>query len=180
MANAKMVHCRYPKCSKLHESTELKKEDAVKAGGKNSYYHPDCYHMAQTVNQIKDTFIKEINPMMTGQQIGMLVSTINNIVFGKNVEVDFLKFVVDYFIKYKPGALKYPAGLHYIIQDKDATAAWEKEKARNIREKLKAEIQKSVNKEDKGEISELDLNFGNGSFAYKPQNRTRFSNVLGV
>jgi len=46
----KMVHCRYPKCMKLHESTELSKDDAVQ-GGKNSYYHPDCYHMMQTVNK---------------------------------------------------------------------------------------------------------------------------------
>ena len=63
----KMVHCRYPKCMKLHESTELSKDDAVQ-GGKNSYYHPDCYHMMQTVNKIRDTFIKEIDPTLTGKQ----------------------------------------------------------------------------------------------------------------
>ena len=48
----KMVHCRYPKCSKLHDTTELKESEAVK-GGSRSYYHPDCYHIMQTVTQIR-------------------------------------------------------------------------------------------------------------------------------
>ena len=178
MSKAKLVHCRYPKCSKLHESTELNKDDAIKAGSKNSYYHPDCYHTMQTVSQIRDLFIKEINPLLTGQQIGVLVSTINNIVFAKNVSVDYVKFAVEYFIKYKPGALKYPHGLHYIIQDKDVVAAWRKKEESEIRAKMKADLERIIQKEDKGEV--VELNFPESATTYKQSNKSRFSKILGV
>lgn len=178
---AATVRCRYPKCSKLHESNELLKSEAY-SPGTGRYYHPDCYHTMQTVNEIRDLFYKEINPMMTGQQIGMLVSTINNIVFGKHVDVDYLKFVVKYFINNKPGALKYPAGLHYVIQDKDAASAWEREKNRKYKEELKKQMQKAVN--ELGEIfdNDIELDFGteDSKFTYKHNNKPKFSSILGV
>lgn len=135
----KMVKCRYAKCNKLHESQELNREDAVQ-GGKGSYYHPDCYHMMQTINKIRDLFCKEINPLMTGQQIGLLVTTINNLVFGKNIDVDYVFFALQWFIKNKPGKLQHPFGLHYIIQNKDALNAWNKKKETEIKAELKQQL----------------------------------------
>lgn len=178
-----MVKCRYPKCLKLHESNELNKVDAVKGDGKsNSYYHPDCYHTMQTVNEIRDLFYKEIDPTLTQKQVGMLVSTIHNIIFEKKVDVDYLKFVLQYFIKNKPGALKHPAGLHYIIQDRDASVAWEKVNQQKIRAELKRQMQEAVDQlgEILGEEVELDFGTDDSKFVYKPQNKSRFSNVLGV
>lgn len=153
----KMVKCRYPKCGKLHESNELPKDEAVQ-GGKNSYYHPDCYHTMQTVNETRDLFVKNINPAMTGQQIGLLVSTIYNIIFAKKIDVDFLKFAVEYFIKYKPGKLQHPFGLHYIIQNKDVLNAWNKKKEAEIKAELK---QQSVNQPEESftNIFESDFTF---------------------
>ena len=177
----KMVHCRYPKCMKLHESTELLKDDAVQ-GGSNSFYHPDCYHIMQTVNQIKDLFYREINSTLTGKQIGQLVSIVNNMVFGKNIDVDMILFSLQYFIKYKPGKLHYPGGIAYIVQDRDVISAWEKEKERRIREELKQQMQAAVNQLGEMLNSEIELDFGteDSKFVYKPQNKSRFSNVLGV
>lgn len=166
----KMVHCRYPKCTKLHESTELLKDDAVQ-GGKNSYYHPDCYHTMQTVNKIRDTFVKEIDPTLTGKQIGMLVSTINNIIFTKNVSVDYLNFVVNFFIHKKPGALKHPAGLHYAIQDRDAHDMWESLRKQKIKENIKKQQE-----EMKSETVDIDL--PSNSFNYKPQKARSFADIL--
>lgn len=172
----KMVHCRYPKCMKLHESTELPKDEAY-WDGKRGYYHPDCYHIMQTVNQIRDTFIKEINPLLTGQQVGMLVSTINNIVFSKGIDVDQLKFTVEYFIKNKPGALKYPAGLHYIIQDKDAAAAWKKEQDKKIKEELKRGLRAQTSIID----DPIDFELPDGFFNdYSTNKRSKFSSILEV
>lgn len=174
----KVVHCRYPKCTKLHETTELSIDDAIKGGSKNSYYHPDCWHTMQTVNKIRDTFVKEINPVMTGKQIGILVSTVNNLIFSKNVDVDLILFALEYFIKYKPGKLHQPFGLHYIVQDRDVEAAWKKERERRIR----AEMQSAV--EQLGEMlsddSEVDFGIPDNKLVYKPQNKSKFSNVLGV
>lgn len=173
MANkVKTVRCRYPKCSKLHESTELLKNDAITMGG-SRYYHPDCYHIMQTVNQIRDTFIKNINPTMTGKQIGMLVSTINSIVFDKKVDIDFLKFALEYFIQYKPGKLNYAPGLHYIIQDKDVINAWKKYSEQKIRKEFK---ELAGDNDNKKPIDELDLD---NSFIYKPQNTRSFADILG-
>lgn len=173
----KMVQCRYPKCMKLHESTELPKDEAVQGGKQKYYYHPDCYHIMQTINQIKDQFYREINPNMTGKQIGQLVSIVNNIVFTKGNDVDFVKFALDYFIKHKPGALKYPGGMAYIVQDRDVLSAWEKLQAQKIREELRKEMDK-INNDDKGEIIGFDSS--NKKIEYKDNRKNKFSNVLGV
>ena len=179
--NINMVHCRYPKCSKLHETTELKREDAIEGGSKGTYYHPDCYHIMQTVNQIKNIYYHEVNPTSTGKQIGQLVSITNNMVFDKKIDVDLILFAVKYFVKYKPGKLRYPGGIAYIIQDKDVVSAWEKEK----RQKLKEEIKAAVNQSDKDLQSVEDFSFltepvEDNKSTYKPSNKSRFSNVLGV
>lgn len=181
MAKATMIRCRYPKCSKLHESVELQKEDAVK-GGNGFYYHPDCYHTMQTINKIRDTFITKVDPTLTGKQIGQLVSIVNNMVFGKNIDVDMILFSLQYFIKYKPGKLHYPGGIAYIVQDRDVISAWEKEKERRIKEELKQQMQAAVNQLGEMLNSEIELDFGteDSKFVYKPQNKSRFSNVLGV
>lgn len=174
----KLVHCRYPKCTKLHETTELNINDAVKGGSKNSYYHPDCWHTMQTVSKIRDTFVKEVNPMLTGPQIGQLVSIVNNMIFSKKIDVDYILFSLQWFIKYKPGALKFPGGISYIVQNRDVEAAWKKERERRIR----AEMQSAV--EQLGEMlnddAEVDFGTPDSKLSYKPQNKSKFSSVLGV
>ena len=167
----KMVHCRYPKCSKLHETTELREADAVK-GGSRSYYHPDCYHVMQTINQIKETFYREINPTLTGKQIGQLVSIANNMVFSKGIDVDLILFAIKYFVKYKQGKLKYPGGIAYIVQDRDVVSAWEKEKQMRINEEIRKQ-QKTIVVND-----EFKLDLPESSFEYKPQKARSFADIL--
>lgn len=174
----KMVNCRYPKCHFLHESTELLKDEAVQGGKQKNYYHPDCYHTMQTVNKIRDLFYTEIDTTLTSKQIGSLVSTINNIVFTKGVDVDYLLFAVNYFIKNKPGALKHPPGLHYIIQDDEVKAAWKKEKDREIWEEMREKLNAmgNINENTAGTIGGWSLL---EPVEYK-STRKSFSSVLGV
>lgn len=169
----KMVHCRYPKCSKLHETTELREADAVK-GGSRSYYHPDCYHVMQTINQIKETFYREVNPTLTGKQIGQLVSIANNMVFSKGIDVDLILFAIKYFVKYKQGKLKYPGGIAYIVQDRDVVSAWESEKQKKIRAEIR-EQQKNLGVND-----DFVLDLPESKTIYRQQNKSKFSSVLGV
>ena len=169
----KLVKCRYTKCSKLHANNELLKSEAVQ-GGTKYYYHPDCYHTMKTILEIRDLFVQKVNPIMTGSQIGQLVATINNIVFTKGVEVDLLKFAVEYFIKYKPGALHCPPGLHYIIQNRDVLSAWKMEQDRKLRNEIRAEIENNVNQ------STADCDLPEITQPYKNQNRSKFSRVIGV
>ena len=175
----KMVHCRYPKCKFLHETTELLKDDAVKGGSKNSYYHPDCWHTMQTINQIRDTFVKEVNPMLTGQQIGQLVSIVNHMVFSKGISVEYIKFALEYYIKYKSGALKYPGGISYIVQNRDVEAAWKKQQEHIIREAINKEIKErqEINNDPVDDIGGL-LSTEN-TFVYKPQKSRSFADILG-
>ena len=176
-AAPKIVKCRYPKCNKLHETTEILKEDAIQHG--KSYYHADCLHIMLTVTEIRDLFYKNINQLMTGKQIGMLVATINNIVLEKGVDVDFLKFAVEYFIKYKPGKLQYPAGLYYVVQDKDVKNAWERWQERKLREEIK-EAEEKRKLEDSNNNNDIDLNLPDIFIKINNNKKTKFSSVLGV
>jgi len=165
-----LVHCRYPKCKFLHGTTELVKDDAVQGDSKNSYYHQDCYHTMRTVNQIRDTFVKEVNSTLTGKQIGQLVSIVNNMIFSKHINVDYILFALQYFIRYKPGALKYPGGIAYIVQDRDVESAWKKQQSQVIKSAIKAS--KPV---DTATNNELDLA---PTFTYKPQKSNGFADIL--
>ena len=173
----KLVHCRYPKCKFLHETTELHKDDAVKSDSKGStYYHPDCYHTMQTVNQIRDLFVQKINPAMTDKQIGALVSIINHLIFEKHFDVDYIKFALQWFTKLKPGALKHPAGLHYVVQDEAVKEAWEKEQNRVIDAELERQKREAVENVVNNFVFDLPQNVPE----YNPHNKSRFSRVLGV
>ena len=170
-----IVQCRYPQCKRLHESNKLLKDEAVQHSEKG-YYHKDCYHIMKTIIYIRDTFVEKINPLMTSKQIGTLVSTINHIIFDKHVDVDFLKFALDYFIQNKPGSLNYPAGLHYIVQNNEVSEAW--------RKLQDAEIMKKIRDQQKKQEDEIDVNdFGSdipdSSFTYKG-NKPKISKILGV
>ena len=114
---------------------------------------------------------------MTGQQVVQLVSIANNMVFSKGIEVDLILFALNYFIKYKPGKLKYPGGIAYIVQDKDVISAWEKEKQKKIREEIR-EQQKTMKIDDELQFDLPDLL--DNTTVYKPKNKSKFSSVLGV
>ena len=166
-----IVSCRYPKCSKIHESNKMPKENAIRTGS-GYYYHPDCYHTMQTVNEIRDLFVKEIDPTLTGKQIGALVSIINNIIFEKKVSVDFLKFAVQYFIKYKPGSLKYPPGLNYIIQDNAVKKAWKTNQTNKSQEEIRTK-QKLILDEFQFDLPDMS------KLEYKPKPARSFADILG-
>ena len=170
----KLVKCRYSKCKYLHSSNELKKEDAVKGGSKNSYYHPDCWEISQTINQIKTTFCEDVDPTLTSKQIGSLMNIINNLVYSKGIAPDYILFALNYYIKNKPGSLRYPGGIAYIVQNKDVQLLWENEQKKKVEKSLKEEMKKNQNVD-----MNIDLDLPDKT-PDKLNNRTRFSSVLGL
>ncbi len=168
----KYVNCRYPKCRELHDSTEILKSEAIKHG--NGYYHEDCLYTMLKVTEIRDLFYKEVNPLMTGKQIGELVSIVNHLIFKKDIKPDFILFALQYYIKYKPGSLNYPGGIAYIIQNKDVIAAWKKEQDRLVREEIRKQQKETVAVDD-----EFKLDLPEKSFEYKPQKAKSFADILG-
>lgn len=131
MRNKETVICKYSNC--LHESVEMRKEDAVAQG--RSYYHSDCLKTKDEIREIIDLFKNKINPNPVYSQ---LQSVIKNIVFTKKLGSSFLLFGLKYYIKHKI-PLNYPQGLYYVIQNKDVVDAYNKEKTKDI-QRLAVEI----------------------------------------
>lgn len=172
-----IVRCRYPKCRNLHESNELLKNEAF-WDGKGRYYHPDCYHIMQTTITIRDLFCQKVNRLLTGPQVGQLISTIHNLVFKKGLDIDYVLFAVEYMIKNKPGKLRFPAGLYYTVQDKEILNAWNKIKEAKIRQEMK-EAFSDINVDDVGEIGEWTIGEETPN-TFKSNNNSRFSRVIGA
>jgi len=142
------------------------------------HYHADCYHVKETLEEIRDLFCQKINPLQAGrQQIGILVATINRIVFDRNVDPDFLKFVLEYYISNKPGVLHFPPGLYYAIQDKGANDAWSKLQEQKRQEQVK-EMKNKISQDapavDDGFLDGL----GGRSFVYKSVKQRGFDDIL--
>ena len=163
-----LVHCRYPKCKFLHETKELNKGDAIEGGSKGWYYHPDCYHTMRTINQIRDEFYTYVNSSLTGPQIGQLVSIVNNMVFAKHIDVEYILFALRYYIKNKPGSLKYPGGIAYIVQNRDVESAWKKQQDAIVLDQIRDAMKKQEDEIIKEECIDFGLN--NDDLIYKQNN----------
>lgn len=131
--NDKIVKCRYSRCN--HDLKELPIEDAI-LSGKGSYYHKDCFKQNEEIKQIIDVFKIYIDPMVV---IVQLRSVINNIVFDKCIDSEYLLFAVKYAITNKLN-LKHAMGLHYIVGYKNIQEAYMKEKNKKVTEQKKIEI----------------------------------------
>ena len=174
MAKTEFVKCRYKHCDKLHSDTSLNKEEAV-LGDNGFYYHPDCYHTKVTIEEIRDLFIGYIDPTLTGKQIAMLIKVINDIVFKKNVDVDYLKYCLGYYILHKPGVLKHPGGLHYIINQDEIKNEWKKRQEIIMRQQLKQQ-NKIIEEKEMVEFNIPDIPT---QITFK-NTRPRFSSVIGA
>ena len=120
--------CKYSHC--LHDNREIEKRKAIRVG--NSYYHSDCFKTKEDIKEIVNLFKAHINANPVYAQ---LQSVINNIIFVKKVQSDFLLFGLRYYIEHKI-PLNYPQGLYYVIQNKDVANAYNKTKTKEIKKSI--------------------------------------------
>jgi hypothetical protein len=120
----KLVKCKYSHCN--HSSKEVPIEEAISVG-KNSYYHKDCYKQNEEIKQIIEIFKDKIDPMVV---ISQLRTVINNIIFNKCIDSEYLLFALNYAIANKIN-LKHAMGLHYIIGYRNIQEAYLKDKNKN-------------------------------------------------
>ena len=120
--------CKYSHC--LHDNREIEKRKAIRVG--NSYYHSDCFKTKEDIKEIVNLFKAHINANPVYAQ---LQSVINNIIFVKKVQSDFLLFGLRYYVEHKI-PLHYPQGLYYVIQNKDVANAYNKTKAKEIKKSV--------------------------------------------
>ena len=124
----KVYKCGYKQC-KL--GGKVNKDIAVKKG--NRYYHSECLQEIYNKEQIRELFLKHINPT---EIISLLNRTINQIIDVKKVSSEFLLYALEYVIKNKL-PLNRAAGLYYIINNKHIKNDYMKQKAKEIDNKIR-------------------------------------------
>lgn len=154
MAKKETYTCKFGHCK--HESKEIPKDEAVKIG--NAYYHKDCAKNKNNTNLAIELFEQHVNANPVHAQ---LRAVINNILYTKNIDSDFLVFALRYYIEHRI-PLRYPQGLYYVIQNKEAAEAFEKKRAEKF---------KNV-KVDLSETKEVE-------FTYRPTKQKGFADILG-
>ena len=152
----KIVKCRYSHCN--HTSKELFLSEAVQSG-KSTYYHKDCYKQSEEIKQVIDLFREFIDPMVV---ISNLRVVINNIIFNKYVDSEYLLFALKFAINNKLN-LKHAMGLHYIIGYKNIQDAYQKERSK-----------KQSPETNKIEIKDET----NTSFEFIPTKKRDFTNII--
>lgn len=153
------MKCKYAHCK--HESKDIPKGEEVKNG--SGYWHKDCLKESLEIREIVSVFQQEINPNVV---VAQLRRTINDIVFSKGYGADFLLFGLKYFVSHKI-TLNYPAGLYYVLQNRDVQNEWNKKQEN----KIKAEIK---NYDFTGQEETQPI-----IYKYKDTNKSKFSSVIG-
>ena len=148
------VLCVFKHCK--HESREITREEAVKIS--NKYYHADCAKNKKNIEIAIEMFEKYINPNPVYVQ---LRAVINNILFVKNVDSDFLIFALQYYID-KKIPLRYPQGLYYVVQNQEAKEAFDK-KSLETYKNIKVEL---------NDVKEVE-------FTHRPAKQKGFADILG-
>ena len=134
-----VLKCRFSKCSCLHNSTDVNRDEAVQ-GDNGFYYHPDCFAIKDMVDKTCNFFVENINGELTSKQIIQLRSVVYKLIFENHHDVKYIYFCVWYMNKYQPGKLKFPGGLYYVVQRKDIETAWNKlQTKKQIKEKQEEE-----------------------------------------
>lgn len=164
MAKQKTYKCSYKHCK--HSSPLISEDESpVKVGSR--YMHEDCAKNQENITAIRDLYFNEVSNTVVMSQ---LVNVINNIIFNKNVDSDYLLFALKYALKYKI-QIKSPYTLHYIIDYKRIKDAWQSkianEKAEQIKEKMK------ISDDEINRISEKN------TFVFTPSNNQGFANIFG-
>lgn len=138
MAKEIIYKCSFKHCS--HASCEISQDEAVRIG--NRYFHRDCAKTRNNIEEIKRLYYEKISNTVVMSQ---LLSSVNNIIFRKNVDSEYLLYALRYAIEHNI-KLNSPYGLHYLIDDYKIRQAWTKRKVVKLVQEM--EYGQPVKKED--------------------------------
>ena len=158
---ADTCNCRFKHC--LHKGEPVLKSEAVRVGS-STYYHPDCYETKNKIAELIDYFSKNINPNVVFAELNR---QIYDILFPKDrpgVPIDQLLFQVKYYVGHG-GGIRYPGGMRYALQDRDAYAAYQKYRARKTLEGTSFDIDDNQNQSAEG--------------SYRIRKQKSFEDILG-
>ena len=126
MAKTKYYKCGFRHCQ--HESCEVSQDEAVRVGTR--YYHEDCAQIYKNIEEIKQLYYTKISNTVVMPQ---LISVVNNIIFKKHVDSNYLLFALKYAVNTKR-KINYPQGLHYLIDDYRIKEAWNKQQINAVKQ----------------------------------------------
>ena len=126
MAKKDIKKCNYSHCKHLSNSINIKFDEYVteKSGGLVRYYHPDCKHEKDAIQEIIDYWYVAIDPNVI---FGQLRRIIDKIIYEMHIDADF----VLYALRKKSQYLHHPPGLMYAIQDKNLKKQFEYDKKKD-------------------------------------------------
>ena len=155
----KTFKCAFKHCQ--HESCEVPQDSAVKVG--NRYMHKDCARISQDIENIKSTYYEKISNTVVMKRLG---SVVNNIIFSKNINSEYLLFALNHAIKAKI-PVKSPYGLHYLIDNQRIKDIWNKKKSKEIADEIRNEAEQ-----------ESTTKTVNSSFNYSSNNDIGFGGIF--
>lgn len=118
----KTYKCGYRHCVKPDE--KVLETEAVRVGRR--YYHPECSKMADKIDVIKKIYFDYIDDKSNYVEV---VGVINNLIFKKQYDVDFVEFLMKYTVVYG-GKIKSPYILHVIAKNGIVDKKYNDEKLR--------------------------------------------------
>lgn len=135
------VKCRWTHCR--HDSRELSKQDAILIG-RNSYYHKDCYHEKETIEQVLTLYKEKIDPNPIWNY---LRGVVNNLIFKNGNSADYVLFSLQYAVNHRFN-IRNPAGLYYIAKNSEIEDAWKRRKATSSIKKTEFIVEDDLSKVD--------------------------------
>lgn len=128
MAKSANHKCNYKGCN--HQ------EDIIPAGEgvviNKRYYHADCVRKMETIKLIREFYLNNVSNTVV---MSYLNKVINEIVFTKKVDPEYLYFALRYAVS-KNQRIKAPAGLYYIIDNSRIKEAYTKEQQKAALQKV--------------------------------------------
>lgn len=119
MADKEYV-CAYKYC--LHHGDKVKSSESVVVGKK--HYHWDCATTKQEIEEIRNIYFEKID---SEASFPVLSKVLNDLVFKYNLEIDFIKFAVNYYANYKT-KIKSPFTLLYLRNNEYMRKRWKANK----------------------------------------------------
>lgn len=121
MADKEFV-CAYKHC--LHHGEKVKASESVVIGRK--HYHWDCAATKQEIEEIRNTYIEKVD---RDASFPILSKVLNDLVFKYDLEIDYIRFAVNYYGDYKAN-IKSPFTLLYLRKNQFMRKKWKKSKRR--------------------------------------------------
>lgn len=112
--------CAYKHC--LHHGQKVKSSESVIVG--NKHYHWDCAATKQEIEEIRNVYYERIDDTAS---FPILSKVLNDLVFKYELEIDYIRFAVNYYADYKI-KIKSPFTLLYLRNNEYMRKKWKKGK----------------------------------------------------